>query len=61
VYFEERGGFSATPVYDRNRLRPGNRIAGPAVVEERITTVIAHPGWNLRVDEYENIVMVRVA
>jgi N-methylhydantoinase A len=57
VYFEERGGFAGAPVYDRDRLRPGNRIAGPAVVEERITTVIVHPGWNLRVDEYENIVM----
>jgi N-methylhydantoinase A len=57
VYFEERGGFVSTPVYDRDHLEPGNRIAGPAVVEERITTVVVHPGWTVRVDELENIVM----
>jgi hypothetical protein len=26
-------------------------------VEERITTVIVHPGWNLTVDTYGNIIM----
>ena len=30
---------------------------GPAVVEERITTVIVHPGWAMHVDRYGNIVM----
>jgi len=57
VYFEQRGGFAGTPVYERDRLEPGNRIEGPAVVEERITTVVVHPGWSLRVDELENIIM----
>ena len=57
VYFEEQGGFVSTPVYERDLLEPGNRIAGPAVVEERITTVVVHPGWSMRVDELENIVM----
>jgi N-methylhydantoinase A len=57
VYFEEQGGFVSTPVYDRDRLAPGNRIAGPAVVEERITTVVVYPGWSMRVDGFENIVM----
>jgi N-methylhydantoinase A len=57
VYFEETGGFTDTPVYDRNLLAEGARIEGPAVVEERITTVIVHPGWNLTVDTYGNIIM----
>jgi N-methylhydantoinase A len=57
VYFEEYGRFRDTPVYDRSRLRPGMQAEGPAVVEERITTVIVHPGWRLSIDAFGNIVM----
>jgi len=55
AWFEE--GFQSVPVYDRDRLAPGNLLPGPAIVEERITTVVVHPGWSLRVDEYENLVL----
>ena len=45
------------PVYNRDLLAPGNRIAGPAIIEERITTIVVHPGWDARVDGFENVVM----
>jgi len=61
LYFAEQGGFQDTPVYDRDRLQPGMRLGGPAVVEERITTVIVHPGWAMEVDDYGNIVMEVIA
>ncbi len=51
------GSFIDVDVYDRNMLVAGHRIAGPAIVEERITTVIVHPGWILSIDEYGNIIM----
>ena len=57
VYFSEAGGFQDTSVYDRSALKPGMVIQGPAVIEERITTVIVHPGWTAAVDGYGNIVM----
>ena len=57
AWFEECSGFQSVPVYDRDRLAPGNRLQGPAIVEERITTVVVHPNWSLRVDEYENLVL----
>jgi N-methylhydantoinase A len=57
VYFAEPGDYRQTPVYDRNRLQAGMKIRGPAVVEERFTTVIVHPGWRAEVDRYGNIVM----
>ena len=42
VWLPEAGGFVACPVYDRERLRAGNRIDGPAIVEQMdATTVIA--------------------
>ena len=35
----------------------GKRIPGPAIIEERITTIVVHPGWDARVDGFENVVM----
>jgi N-methylhydantoinase A len=34
-----------TPVYRREQLGVGQRIAGPAIVEERETTVVIRPEW----------------
>jgi N-methylhydantoinase A len=57
AHFEERGGLVEVPVYNRDLLAPGNRITGPAIIEERITTIVVHPGWDARVDGFENVVM----
>ncbi len=47
----------ACPVYDRYALRPGTRIPGPAVVEERESTTIVPPGARLSVDADLNLVV----
>ena len=57
VYFEEKDGFTETPVYDRMLLKHGGSIEVPAVIEERITTVVVHPDWNLTVDDFGNLIM----
>ena len=57
IYFEEYEGWKDVPVYDRNKLFVGHQVEGPAVIEERITTVIVHPKWNARIDEFGNVVM----
>ena len=44
--------FVAHTVYDRYRLAPGAEIAGPAIFEERESTVVAGEGARSRVDEY---------
>ncbi|OUC09535.1 5-oxoprolinase, partial [Litorilinea aerophila] len=44
-----------TPCYDRERLQPGNRLAGPAIVHQFDTTIVITPGWQARVDAYRNI------
>ncbi|MGB9368077.1 MAG: hydantoinase B/oxoprolinase family protein [Xanthobacteraceae bacterium] len=49
------GGFVETSVYDRYALVPGDRIEGPAIVEEREATTIVPPGDSLRVDENLNL------
>jgi N-methylhydantoinase A len=43
-------GFELVPVYDAERLRPGNELRGPAVVEAEDTTVLVHPGRRLWLD-----------
>jgi N-methylhydantoinase A len=39
-----------TPCFDRDRLPPGVRIPGPAVVEDAWSTIIVPPGYVLRAD-----------
>ena len=54
VYSKEGGGFTETACYDGNSLRNGNTIAGPAIIEERRTTVVVPKGWQIKVDHYGN-------
>ncbi len=46
-----------TSIYEYNRLRPGNSIEGPAIVETPISTILVPPPRTARVDQYNNIVM----
>ncbi|MET0503007.1 MAG: hydantoinase/oxoprolinase family protein [Candidatus Binatia bacterium] len=54
VYFEE---FIQTPVFSMELLRPGNRIAGPAIVESPATTLLLHPRQTARVDRSRNLIL----
>ncbi len=47
LIFSEKGNVLKTPVYDGNKLSPGNLIDGPAVVEEDTTTLVIENGWFL--------------
>jgi N-methylhydantoinase A len=55
VYFD--GGFMATNIYDRTKLTAGNQISGPAVVTQKDTTIVIHPGHVGEVDKYLNILI----
>ncbi|MFQ5663623.1 MAG: hydantoinase/oxoprolinase family protein [Terriglobia bacterium] len=57
VYFAGRR--LETNFYIRERLRPGNRIAGPAVIAEYSATTVLPPGWRAGVDAYENLLLER--
>ena len=57
LYLQEYNDWVEVPVYDRNKLYYGHTIEGPAVIEERITTIIVHPQWNAHIDEFDNVVM----
>jgi N-methylhydantoinase A len=50
-------GRHATPVYRREDLRAGHRIAGPAIVEEAASVTVVNPGQQLHVDSYGNLLL----
>jgi 5-oxoprolinase (ATP-hydrolysing) len=55
------GGESrATPVFLREDVGPGARIAGPAIIAERNATTIVEPEWEARVTELDHLVLERV-
>ena len=57
VWLPEAGGFVACPVYERERLRAGNRIAGPAIVEQMDATTVVLPGMAARVEPCLNLIL----
>ena len=57
VYFDGRR--LSTDFYVRERLRPGNQVAGPAVLAEYSATTVLPPGWRATVDAYENLLLGR--
>jgi len=54
IYWSDLRRKRKTPVFDGERLLPGNRVSGPAIVETADTTVVVHPGRRLRVDAHGN-------
>jgi N-methylhydantoinase A len=49
-----------TPVYSRPELGTGATFSGPAVVEERETTSVIRPGWNVEVAPDGSLIASRV-
>lgn len=56
AYFPEHGRFIETPVYDRYALKSGMQFDGPAIFEERESTLIIGVRGRLQVDKNLNIV-----
>jgi len=57
VYFAELNKSVMTPTYQRDALKAGNRLVGPALVEEYASITVVLPGDRLRVDVYGNLVI----
>ncbi len=54
-------GFVETPVLDRDAIGRGDRIAGPAIIEQMDTTTVVPPGWTATVDGAANLLLLREA
>ena len=57
AYFDPSNAASV-PVFRRATLAPGMTIDGPAIIEEKTSTVVLYPGQRGRIDGYLNIEIV---
>jgi N-methylhydantoinase A len=44
-------------VVERRALQPGDRLAGPCIIEEPATTVLVLPGQSVTIDRLANLVI----
>jgi len=58
VYTE--GRFRDAQIYERTAMRPGDAIAGPAVIREQNATTVVEPGWRATLTPRDHIVLERV-
>ena len=57
VWLREERAFVSCPLYDREMLRAGNHIEGPAIVEQMDATTLIAPGATATVDPYLNLML----
>ena len=46
-----------TPFFERGLLQAGNKIEGPAIIEQYDSTTVVPPGFSAEIDRYGNIVI----
>jgi len=59
VYFGEDDGFFDSPIYERERMNPDDRIAGPAIIEDPGTTIVVYPKIRAEIDPMGNVVLTK--
>jgi N-methylhydantoinase A len=52
-----QGEFTDTPIYDGLKLKFGNRVQGPAIIEQVNTTTLVTPEFNLLTDRFGSFTM----
>ncbi len=57
VYLPSEEGFATVEVYDGHSLHRGNRLTGPAIIEQVNTTTFVPRGWNVECDAYGNYLL----
>jgi N-methylhydantoinase A len=57
VYDAQAGDFVEAPVYDRYRLREGMTAKGPAIVEERESTLVVPADSEISTDRFRNLIV----
>ena len=59
IYLPESGSFKAANIYDGHRLRYGNKIIGPAVIETVTTAVLVSDSYDCLMDCHRSLVLYR--
>jgi len=59
MYVFETQSFEEVPVYNGHQLAHGNRIVGPAMIEEETTAIYVSASFNCVVDQYGSFTLYR--
>lgn len=59
VQMYSNGEFHKTPVFQREELKPGTCISGPAVLIEKNTTIVIEPDWKGVITERNHLFLKR--
>ncbi len=57
VWLPETGGFTHCPIYDRERLGPGHKVTGPAIIDQMDSTTLVLPQQVATVDAHLNLII----
>lgn len=60
AYFDEYRTFVNTPLYKRTGLTFGQKIKGPAILEQEDTTTVIYPDQQAEADDWGNLIIVAV-
>jgi 5-oxoprolinase (ATP-hydrolysing) len=55
TYFD--GRFQDTAVFQRDEIKPGATVAGPAIIIESISTIVVEPDWHAVVTEHDDVLL----
>ncbi|HEV8276956.1 MAG TPA: hydantoinase B/oxoprolinase family protein [Streptosporangiaceae bacterium] len=61
VLLYSAGGWRRAPLARRRDLRPGDRVAGPALITEDFATTVVEPGWRAEVTGRGDLLLERVS
>ncbi|WP_027034954.1 hydantoinase B/oxoprolinase family protein [Mesorhizobium ciceri] len=54
------GEWRTSPIFRREALKPGNRVAGPALIIEPNQTIVIEPGWQAEITARNHVLLRRV-
>ncbi|MDH4257948.1 MAG: hydantoinase/oxoprolinase family protein, partial [Candidatus Aminicenantes bacterium] len=57
VYLPQKKAFEEVPVYGGHKLRYGNKVKGPAIIEQVNTTTFVTPEYNVLCDKFGSYTM----
>jgi len=57
VFFDQDSDYLEASVFERERLKAGSRINGPAIIEQYDATTVVNPDWTASVDAFTNVIL----
>ncbi|NNM01015.1 MAG: hypothetical protein HKO62_09715, partial [Gammaproteobacteria bacterium] len=57
IFVDDLEGFADADIYDFEKLVPGNRVSGPAVIHTPVTTIVVQGGQTAHIDTYRNTII----